>query len=344
VQLSPNATWQFHAPEEMPRRQPNDDPTAGPFVNYAYAAQVELELGVMKLVRYARSLSPKKRLCYAGGLALNIVANRLILESGEFEDLFVQPAASDSGIPLGAALLGYYTVLGGKRRWQMPHAFLAHEHSQGELESAIARWSGFHQEYDHRILARILCNNYLAAWFQGASEYGPRALGHRSILCCPRHPHMKAYLNREVKPREMFRPFAPIVPAERQAEFFDLKQSSPYMLLNATVLPEKASLMPAIVHADGTARLQSIECAAQPELHSLLMEVGRLAATPVLLNTSLNLAGEPIVETPADAIDLFARSRLDVLVLGRHLLSKQPLSNLLEQQNPGLAAALSTVS
>jgi len=342
VQLNQNALWEMRAPQDMPRRSSSDDPTAAPFVNYAYAAQVELERGVMQLVRYARTLSSKKRLCYAGGLALNILANRLILESGLFEDLFVQPAASDAGIPLGAALLGYHTVLEGKRRWRMEHAFMAQEYENADLEAAAAEWDGFRGRYDSGELARILNNDYLVAWFQGASEFGPRALGHRSILCCPRHPQMKAYLNREVKHREMFRPFAPIVPVERQGEFFDLQRPSPYMLLNSVVLPETAPLIPAVVHADGTARVQSIEPASQPELHSLLHEMGRLTGVPVLLNTSLNLAGEPIVETPEDVVDLFSRSRLDVLVLGDYVLSKQPLPQLLAQANPGPEAMQST--
>ena len=173
------------------------------------------------------------------------------------------------------------------------------------------------------------------AWYQGASEFGPRALGHRCILCLPRHPQMKAYLNREVKHREMFRPFAPIVPEEKQAEYFDLTIPSPYILINSTVRPHIAPLIPAIVHADGTARVESISQGQQPELHALLNEVGSLTGISVLLNTSLNLAGEPIVETPADAVNLFARSRLDALVLGPYLLAKFPVRKMLETTNPG---------
>ncbi|MEO7275981.1 MAG: carbamoyltransferase C-terminal domain-containing protein, partial [Vicinamibacterales bacterium] len=327
--------WQLCAAADMPRRQPADDPTADPFVKYAFAAQAELERGIMQVARYARSLSPRKRLCYAGGAALNILANRLLLDSGLFGDLFIQPAASDTGIPLGAALLGYYTALGGTRRWQMPHAFLARGYADAETAAAAA-WKGHRSPYRVEDMARILSHDYLAGWFAGASEFGPRALGHRSILCCPGHPQMKAYLNKEVKHREMFRPFAPIVPEERQAEFFDLRTPSPYMLLNATVRRDKAGLIPAVVHADGTARVQSIPRTSQPELHALLEEVARVTGVPVLLNTSLNLAGEPIVETPDEAVDLFSRSRLDVLVLGSQILTKNPLETLLALPNPGL--------
>ncbi len=331
------AGWTLDAPADLPRRRSKDDPTLPPFAQFAFAAQSELERGVMQLVEYASRLNPgKRRLCYAGGVALNIPANRLILDSGLFEEIFIQPAATDPGLPLGAALLGYYSALGGAVRWRMDHAFLARPYDSGEGEAAAARWSGPRARYQTADLARVLDNDYLVAWFQGASEFGPRALGHRSILCCPRHPQMKAYLNREVKHREMFRPFAPIVPMERQAEFFDLAAPSPYMLINAAVRPEHAARMPAVVHADGTARVQSIDRTVNPELHALLQAMAERNGLPVLLNTSLNLAGEPIVETPADALSLFERARLDVLVIGGHILSKKPLLELMNSRNPGL--------
>jgi len=338
---NPGSYWTLAAPADMPRRKPDEEPTAPRFAQYAFAAQTALERGVMGLANYARKVSRKKRLCYAGGVALNIVANRGLLDAKVFDEVFIQPAASDAGIPLGAALLGYYSVLGGKQRWRMDSAFLARDYSSDEMAAAVGNWSGLRAEYQPSLLAAILNNAYLVAWFQGASEFGPRALGHRSILCCPRHPGMKAYLNQEVKHREMFRPFAPIVPAERQAEFFDLAQSSPYMLLNSAVLTHCAAQMPAIVHADGTARVQSVDRRQQPELHALLSEVGKLTGSPVLLNTSLNLAGEPIVETPGDTVDLFSRARLDVLAMGPYLLSKKPLGELLAGTNPGIASIVS---
>ncbi len=336
VDYRPDRTWRVAARADLPRRSKGGDPMASPYPEYANAAQTELERGVMKLARYARTLGRQKRLCYSGGVALNILANRLLLDSGLFEEVFIQPAASDAGIPLGAALLGYYTMLGGMVRWRMQHAFLARDYTPEECETAAQRWAGPRAPYDLETFARVLDNDYLAAWCQGASEFGPRALGHRSILCSPRHPRMKAYLNREVKHREMFRPFAPLVPKERQSEFFDLSASSPYMLLNSTVHPEKRELVPAIVHADGTARVQTIERGILAELHALLEALGRTNGVPVLLNTSLNLAGEPIAETPADVVDLFMRSRLDVLVLGTVLLSKQPVAELDAQKNRNL--------
>jgi carbamoyltransferase len=327
----------------MGARGAGDDPVSAPFVHYAFAAQAELESSVMRLVADAASLFPNTRLCYSGGVALNIPANRLILNSGLFEDLFIQPAASDAGIPLGAALLGYYTMLDGTRRWEMTDAFLGREYGASDVDAAASRWQGNRASSDTAHVAQLLANDYLIAWYQGAAEYGPRALGHRSILCSPRHRHMKAYLNQEVKHREMFRPFAPIVPIEHQHEYFDLPVSSPFMLLNARVHADKAALMPAVVHADGTARVQSVVREDQPELHALLRQVGLRTGVPVLVNTSLNLAGEPIVETPADAVSLFERSRLDALVMGPHLLTKAPLQMMLQRQNPGLAAMSRTV-
>ncbi len=219
----------------------------------------------------------------------------------------------------------------------MDHAFLGREYQSQEITQALKKWGGPQADYSSDTVARVLANDYLVAWYRGASEYGPRALGHRSILCSPQHPNMKAYLNREVKHREMFRPFAPIVPVEKQADYFDLRSPSPFMLINSVVNPDRASSVPAIVHADGTARAQSVDRTTQPELHALLNEVGDLIGVPVLLNTSLNLAGEPIVETPSDVIDLFARSRLDALALGPHLLTKVPLEQLLSRRNPGLS-------
>jgi carbamoyltransferase len=328
--------WVLTSPVDgMSARSAADDPVSPPFAQYAWAAQAEVEASVMRMLRAASAVVPSRRLCYAGGVALNIPANRLILDSGLFDDIFIQPAASDSGVPLGAALLGYYSITDGTRRWQMSSPFLGRTYAS-DIDVAAARWPRATDVASTAQVAQLLANDYLIAWYQDAAEYGPRALGHRSILCSPRHPGMKAYLNREVKHREMFRPFAPIVPIEDQPTYFDLQTPSPFMLLNARVHADQAHRMPAVVHADGTARVQSISQDEQPELHALLRRVGLLTGVPVLVNTSLNLAGEPIVETPGDAISLFERSRLDALVLGPHLLTKVPLAQLLRRRNPGL--------
>jgi carbamoyltransferase len=180
--------WHLQSPSNWPRRRPGDDPTQAPYVQYARAAQEELENGVMRLVRYASELSPKRRFCYSGGVALNILANRRIVDSGDFDEVFIQPAASDAGVPLGAALLGYYSVLEGEKRWRMDHAFLGSEYSNSIINKAASRCAGHCTEYRPEVLAQLIQNDYLAAWWRGASEYGPRALGHRSILCNPRHP------------------------------------------------------------------------------------------------------------------------------------------------------------
>jgi carbamoyltransferase len=336
-------TWETRLPSEIRRcRAAGENPVQAPFAQYAFAAQAEVEAAVLRIVREAAARWPRKRLCYAGGVALNIPANRRILDSGLFDAFFVQPAASDAGIPLGAALLGHYAMLGGTRRWEMTDAFLGRSYAADVVDAAASRWPLVRAAARPADVARLLANDYLVAWYQGGAEYGPRALGHRSILCSPRHPRMKAYLNDEVKHREMFRPFAPIVPAEHQREYFDLPGPSPFMLLNARVRAHAAARIPAAVHADGTARVQTIGRDTQPELHALLHAVGALTGTPILVNTSLNLAGEPIVETPADALSLFERSRLDALVLGPHLLTKVSLDAMLRRPNPGLAASRSS--
>lgn len=343
VTKSSNGFWMQSAAQDFPRRPKDQDPTAEPYVQYAAAAQEELERVVMQLARFAHKICPRQRLCYAGGVGLNILANRLLVDSGLFQEIFIQPAASDAGIPLGAALLGYHTMLGGTQRWRMEHAFLSRQYPPADIEKALASSPAHRTAYSTATLSQVLNNDYLIAWYDGASEFGPRALGHRSILCCPRHPQMKAYLNAQVKHREMFRPFAPIIPIERQADFFDLQTPSPYMLINARVRQPFAAHMPAIVHADGTARVQAIEPGVQPRLHELLRAMEPLSGTPVLLNTSLNLAGEPIVETPADTVDLFQRSRLDALVMGDTLLTKKPLEELLCVKNPGLHGIRATL-
>lgn len=329
--------WHLHAPPHLLARQPEEDPLTPPFPAYAAAAQCELQARVLAMVRASAGLVRVPRLCYAGGVALNILANRDVVEAGVFDEVFIQPAASDAGIPLGAALLGYYSYGAQPRpRWVMPDAFLGRDYDRGSIDAAVAAWAGPRYDQDVSTVARLIANDYLVGWVQGAAEYGPRALGHRSLLCLPRHVGMKAYLNREVKHREMFRPFAPIVPAEVQGCFFDLDRPSPYMLINARVRPEIADRIPAVVHADGTARVQAIERNRQPELHALLLAVGQATGLPILLNTSLNLAGEPIVETPGDAVELFTRARLDALVIGHRVLTKAPLASLLTTCNPGL--------
>ena len=295
-----------------------------PFVSYARDVQAELEKCVAHLANYAKEVLPNnKYLCYAGGIALNIPANRMLEDMALFDNIFIPPAPSDAGIPLGAALYGYYHYANGKIPYAMDNAFLARSYEDDAINQAALQWKGpVLENYELDDVAKLLNNNYILGWFQGASEYGPRALGARSILCNPCHPKMKDHLNCQVKHRESFRPFAPLVVFEEQAKFFDSALDSPYMLINMKVQPEWKDTIPAIVHVDGTARVQSVTRERQPQLYELLKTFEKYSGVPVLLNTSFNIAGEPIVETPRDAVKRFAESNLDALVLGKWLLFK----------------------
>lgn len=306
-----------------------------PFASYARDAQVELEKCVAHLARYTKTCIPNNgNLCYSGGVALNIPANRILFDMNLFDNIYITPAASDTGIPLGAALYGYYNYAGGEKPYQMENAFLARTYDEQEIAEAVSLWNGPKVAgcmMDD--IARLLNNNYILGWFQGSSEYGPRALGARSILCSPCHPEMKDHLNRQVKHREGFRPFAPVVSLEDQAKYFDSELESPYMLVNMSVQREWQEKIPAIVHVDGTARVQSVTNKRQPKLHQLLKTFEKYSGVPILLNTSYNIAGEPIVETPKDAVNRFAESNIDALVLGDWLLLKNEISRYIHPNN-----------
>lgn len=322
-------------PDDLIARGEGNLADTSPFVGYARDAQSELEKAVLHVMHFARSVLPfSHNLCYSGGVALNIPANRTILDSGLFQDVFIFPAASDAGIPMGAALYGYYQVLQGTLPYKMENAFMGREYGQEEIDAAVAKWDGLNLKgYSMEQVAGILANNYILGWFDGPSEYGPRALGARSLLCSPRHPGMKDYLNAQVKHRESFRPFAPLVTLENQENYFDLPAESPYMLINTKVKPEWRSKIPAVMHVDGTARVQSVSQERQPKLHNLLKAFEKSTGMAVLLNTSFNLAGEPIVETPEDAVTRLAASQIDALVIGDYLLTKRSVEEYLAIDN-----------
>ncbi|MFW5653232.1 MAG: carbamoyltransferase C-terminal domain-containing protein, partial [Planctomycetota bacterium] len=310
-------------PALRPTTTPPLDPLYAGLANWADAVLGET---VQHLARTALKLSGCNRLCMAGGVALNVVANRAILDwiPGR---MFIQPAANDMGTPLGAALYGYYNLLHGRLPFQKNIAYLGRQRDPNETADAFALLSGAkHMENEHaldREVAQLLKANKIVGWFQGPSEYGPRALGNRSILCSPREPWMKDHLNNRVKHREAFRPFAPLVREERAPLFFDLDHPVPHMLFNATVLPEFRDRLPAITHVDGSARLQTVGRHENPRLYQLLRAFEAVDDYGVLLNTSFNDAGEPIVETVEDAVRCYDRTGLDALVCGNALLVKQ---------------------
>ncbi|HEY7141547.1 MAG TPA: carbamoyltransferase [Methylomirabilota bacterium] len=303
------------------------------YADIAASIQVVIEEIVLRMARYAHRRTGLSRLCMAGGVALNSVANGRVLREGPFEELYIQPAAGDSGGALGAALWGYHAVLGQPRGFVMEHASWGQAYGRPEIEAALetagAAYTAFDDE-DHLLdhVAQRLEQGKVAGWFQGRFEWGPRALGHRSILADPRRADMKDLVNVKIKYREPFRPFAPSVPAGRAEEYFALPNAirhypARFMLYVVDVHEAKRDAIPAVTHVDGTARLQTVREETAPRYHRLIERFGKATGVPVLLNTSFNLKGEPIVNTPAEALATFTRSGMDLLVLGECVVEKR---------------------
>ena len=290
----------------------------------AHSLQVVLEETVIELARWLHGASGCDDLCMAGGVALNCVMNARLRDRGPFRRIWVQPAAGDAGTALGAALwIDARERPGAGRDFVMDHAFLGPAYADDEIE-AFLRWS----KLPYRKLANvaeeaaeILAADRVIGWFQGRMEFGPRALGARSILASPIHPEMQSRLN-EIKDREDFRPVAPVVLEEEAAEWFAGAGVSPFMLFVHDVRPEKADLIPAVRHVDGTARIQTINRAQNPAYYDLIAAFRARTGVPVLVNTSFNTRGEPVVCTPRDAVESFWTSPLDALVIGSFLLEK----------------------
>src|SRR5262249_15088339 len=265
-------------------------------------------------------------LCMAGGVALNCVMNARIRDRGPFRRIWVQPASGDAGTALGAAIWIDAKERGDDSRpYQMDHAFLGPSFSDGEIE-AFPQWSKLpYRRLDDVLgqVADILAQDRVIGWFQGRMEFGPRALGARSILASPIHAEMQARLN-DIKDREDFRPVAPVVLEEEAANWFSGADVSPFMLFVFDVRPEKADRIPAVRHVDGTARIQTINRRQHPAYYHLLKAFQARTGVPVLVNTSFNTRSEPIVCTPRDAVESFWTSPLDALVIGSFLLEKPP--------------------
>ena len=259
----------------------------------------------------------------AGGVALNSVANGKVLRETDFEEIFIQPAASDDGTSLGSALYLWTCVLGGSRPQPMRDAYFGPGYSAEYCRNAVEK-AGLSYEADDVTskAARLLADGKIVGLYQGRAEFGPRALGNRSILTDPRRCEMKDVLNARVKKRESFRPFAPAVLAERRHEYFDGGHSSPYMLLVEGVRPDKRRELEAITHVDGTARVQDVEREVNPRYYDVIAEFGRLTGTPVLLNTSFNVRGEPIINTPEEAIWGFQNMDMDAVIIEDVLVSR----------------------
>lgn len=285
----------------------------------AASVQARLEEVELEFLRRLHERHPSPRLVLAGGVALNCLANGRIRSDTPFEEVWIQPAANDAGTALGAALWLWHQALGNPRSWEMTDAYLGPSYSQSACEAALAH-AGLdatlledEKLYDY--VAGRIADGAIVGWFQGRAEFGPRALGARSIVCDPRRPDMKDILNARIKHREPFRPFAPSILAEATGEWFEDDYPSPFMLMAYQVRPERREAIPAVTHDDGTSRLQMVSHEANPRFHDLISAFDRLTGVPVLLNTSFN-ENEPMVLRPEEAVDCFRRTDMDVLVLG----------------------------
>ncbi|MHB9155803.1 MAG: carbamoyltransferase family protein, partial [Endomicrobiales bacterium] len=290
----------------------------------ARSLQAVLEEAVLELSRWLHNATGAENLCLAGGVALNCVLNARLRENGPFKRIWVQPASGDAGTALGAALLVDNRERKARaRRYRMEHAYLGPAFSDKEIEHAL-RWSKLPFRRSRAIAAEtaaLLARDRVVGWFQGRMEFGPRALGARSILASPLHESMQVKLN-EIKDREDFRPVAPAVLEEEAPRWFSGADSSPFMLFVYPILPDKAPLIPAVRHVDGSARVQTVSRETNPLFHELLSAFFARTGVPVLVNTSFNTRGKPIVCSPRDALECFWTSPLDALVMGPYLLQK----------------------
>lgn len=291
----------------------------------AYATQHIFERGYMHMLNLLHKLVPTHQVVMAGGAVLNSVSNGKLFHETPFTKTVIQPASGDEGLSLGAALYVSQSVLGEKQRYVMTDAYLGPEYSDHEIKSVLNRHGVDYQEMDRATLLQTTAAeieaNQVAGWFQGRMEWGPRALGNRSILANPTSPDMKDILNARIKRREWFRPFAPVVLAERQAELFEHDHPSPFMLHVYKFRPEWRSRLPAVNHVDDTGRLQSVSRHENPIYYDLVKAFGERTGVPVLINTSFN-ENEPIVCTPEEAVDCYIRTKMDVLVIGPYFCKK----------------------
>jgi carbamoyltransferase len=336
----------FGAPPRTP-----EQPLEQRHMDLAASVQAVTEEIVLRLTRSIAAQTKEKNLCLAGGVALNCVANGKILRDGRFDNIFIQPAAGDAGGALGAALAAYHHQENGPRRIEaggdaMQGSYLGPSYEQSDIERRLAAVGAKFSVVDDDALieetAKALVAEQAVGWHQGRMEFGPRALGGRSILGDPRSPKMQKALNLKVKYRESFRPFAPSVLRERAADWFEIDCDSPYMLLVANVKPAHCRAMsdeeqalfgidrlnvprsdiPAVTHVDYSARIQTVHADTNPRYHALLTRFEQLTGCPVLVNTSFNVRGEPIVATPEDAFRCFMGSEIELLAVGNCILRK----------------------
>ncbi len=301
-------------------------PLADLHYDIAHSVQLVMEETVLQLITWLHQKTGAEHLCLAGGVALNCVMNARLRDKGPFKHIWVQPAAGDAGTALGAAMwVDARQRNDNERRYQMEHAYLGPAFSDDEIE-AFLNWSKLPYQRLNNVseeVADFLAQGNIIGWFQAGMEFGPRALGARSLLAPPFPAEMQAKLN-DLKDREDFRPVAPVVLEEHAAEYFVNARQSPFMLFVNDVVPAKADRIPAVRHTDGTARIQTINSRQHPAYYHLIQAFYRKTGVPVLINTSFNTRGEPVVCTPRDAVESFWTSPLDALVIGSFMLLKNP--------------------
>jgi carbamoyltransferase len=307
-----------------------DEPLEQRHRDMASSLQVRLEEVYLGMLKKLAKKTGAKSVCLAGGVAFNCVANGKIFEETLFDNVYVHPAAGDAGLAVGAAFYVWHQILGQPRSFVMNDAYwgpaYTPEDCRKAIESSAISRGGYQiaelpEESLMQQTAKIIADGKILGWYQGRAEWGPRALGNRSIVADPRRPEMKEILNRRIKHREIFRPFAPSILAEKTAEWFEKSHPSPFMTLAYSVHPDKLDKIPAPTHVDGTGRLQTVTREANPRYYALISEFERQTGVPVVLNTSFN-DNEPIVCRPEEAVDCFLRTQMDALVVGNFLVTR----------------------
>jgi carbamoyltransferase len=302
-----------------------DEDISEHYQNIAASAQRVFEETVLKLALGAKKQTGVKNLAICGGSALNCKANGELLLTGEFDNIYVLPSAGDAGTSIGAAQYHYHQVMGGPKSFVLRTDDWGPGYDENDILLNLKRSGVKYEKLNDPAIkaAELLAEGNIVGWFQGRMEFGPRALGNRSILADPRSADVKDRVNATIKFREQFRPFAPSCLREHVAEYFEADVDSPFMTFTVGCHKEKQAVVPAIVHVDGTSRLQSVSKEDQPLYHALISRFYELTGVPIVLNTSFNLAGEPIVCSPYDALRTFITCGIDVLIMGDFMVTKE---------------------
>jgi len=314
----------------VPRRT-EDSKTEQIHLDIGASAQLVLEEILLKMVRHVHEKTKLKNLCLGGGVALNGVANYRVLKEGPFDRIHIPPSPGDGGSAIGCAAYAYYSILNNERIIETDNAkvisntaYLGPSYSNESIKRVLDHYKIPYERFERQKLlertAKLISEQNVVGWYQGRVEWGPRALGNRSILADPRNAKMKDILNEKIKHRESFRPFAPSILEEHTSEYFELDIPSPYMLLVAKV--KKPDKIPAVTHVDGTGRLQTVSKNANPLYYDLINEFYKLTGVPVIINTSMNVRGEPIVNTPTQAYAMLKKTEMDYLVMGNYIIFK----------------------